>query len=233
MSIGNLIKAGSELYFWQSEKFLSEILKRESASLPTSEPDDVVPSVPQSDSYDGIKARLKRAVSDMPWTIPRDGRHPRVQIFANLNKRKKWAAFELPHGQEVVDQSAHFAPDTLRAGNPPRAAECANVFASNSLVPTQGCRSRSRKGSIDNKGPCVSRRHFRGFEHSFISTEGDVGNSEDDFSTTLEHDPSTALGAIAVPRNFVVSTVTQFTGSTGHLRVFARRTCGTGQDDSV
>ena len=99
-------------------------------------------------------------------------------------------------------------------------------------MPTQGCRSRSREGSINNKVPCVSRRHFRGFEHSFISTEGDVGNSEDVFSTTLEHDPGTALRAIALPRNFVVSTVTQFTGSTGHLQVFARRTCGTGQDDS-
>ena len=80
--------------------------------------DDVVPSVPQSDSNDSIKARLKRAVSDMSWTIPRDRRHPRVRIFANLNKRK-WAAFELPHGQEFVDQSAPFAPDTLRASNPP------------------------------------------------------------------------------------------------------------------
>ena len=144
----------------------------------------------------------------MSWTISRDTRHPRAQKYAHLNNRN-WAAFELPHGQEVVDQSASCAPDTLHAG-----------------------RSRSREDSIDNKVPCVYRKHFRGFEHSFTSTEEDVGNSEDVILTTLGHDPSTALGATAVPRNFVVSTVTQFTGSTGHLRVFARRTCGTGQDDS-
>ena len=71
-----------------------------------------------------------------------------------------------------MEQSAPCAPDTIHAG-----------------------RSRSREGSIDNKVPCVSRRHFRSFEHSFISTEGDAGNSEDVFSTTLGHDPGTALGA--------------------------------------
>ena len=35
-SIGNVIKAAYKLYFGQSEKFLSGILKRESASLPMS-----------------------------------------------------------------------------------------------------------------------------------------------------------------------------------------------------
>ena len=133
-----------------------------------------------------------------------------------------------------MDESApfFFAADTLHIGNPPREAECAYSFASKSPVPTLFCRSRCRVRSIDNKVPCVSRRHFRVIENSFILVEGDVGNSEDVFSTTLGHDPSTVLGAIEVPRNFVVSTVTQFTGSTGHHRVFARRNFGTGEDDS-